>query len=101
MLASFGACAVKGNAPGSRVESPPATSQPPRPESCRDVSPAEDLQSVLDATVDGGALCLARGTYSGPIQVTRAIVLWGPSDAVIRSSGVGNTVSIHADGARL
>lgn len=60
-----------------------------------------DLQAAIDGAGDGTALCLAAGSYQGPLKVTRSVEIWGPREAVIRSTGEGTTVEIAANGAAL
>ncbi len=67
---------------------------PLRPEGCSPVTPAQVLKAVLAAAADGTALCLEAGTYPGPIEVPAGVTLWGPPDAIIRSSGNGTTVQL-------
>jgi nitrous oxidase accessory protein len=59
------------------------------------------LQPRLDAAADGDVLCLAPGSYSGPIVIRTRVVLHGTPDAVIRSTGEGTTVRVLAAGAEL
>lgn len=74
---------------------------PPRPVHCRDLAAGADLQAAVDAAEEGSALCLEPGSYQAPLTVTTRVEIWGPPDAVIRSSGVGTTIEIEADGAAL
>jgi len=73
---------------------------PRRPEPCRTVPPG-GLAAALAEAPAGTALCLAPGDHPGPVAVGQPHVLWGPRDAVIRSSGQGTTVSLEAPGAAL
>ena len=75
--------------------------QPPRPERCRAVAAGAGLQAALDTASDGDTLCLAPGTYGGPITISRSVTLWGPRDAVVQSDGQGTTVRIAGAGAAL
>ncbi len=74
---------------------------PPRPEPCRAITPGVGLQTALDAASDGDNLCLAPGSYAGPITVAHGVTLWGPRDAVVQSNGEGTTVRIAGAGAAL
>jgi nitrous oxidase accessory protein len=74
---------------------------PPRPEGCRAVTPGASLQSELDEAAEGTALCLAAGDYAGPVVLRSGRALWGPREAVIRSSGTGTTVRLEGEGAAL
>jgi nitrous oxidase accessory protein len=70
---------------------------PAAPASCQTVPSGSPLQSLLDATPEGQAVCLSPGTYAGPISVHRSLTLWGPRTAVIQSSGEGSTIDVQAD----
>jgi nitrous oxidase accessory protein len=73
---------------------------PMRPVACRDVGPATFFRA-LETAADGEALCLRDGAYSGPVEIARAVIVWGSREAVIRSSGDGTTVRVSGDGAAL
>ncbi|MGB8330615.1 MAG: nitrous oxide reductase family maturation protein NosD [Polyangiales bacterium] len=60
-----------------------------------------DLQAAIDGADDGAALCLGRGSYRGPLRVTKSIEIWGPREAIIRSTGTGTTIEIAGTGAAL
>jgi nitrous oxidase accessory protein len=60
-----------------------------------------DLQATVDGANDGAVLCLEPGSYYGPLTFTKSVEIWGPRDAVIRSSGEGTTIEIKADGSAL
>ena len=93
---------VPGAAPGPRrIQAASAPTVPPRPGSCRDLGTSVPLQSALDAAAPGTALCLAPGDYRGPLRIGQGVTLWGPSTAVIHSSGGGTTLRLEADGAAL
>jgi nitrous oxidase accessory protein len=74
---------------------------PPRPASCAPLAPGASLQRAVDAAPEGGALCLAPGTYAGPLRITRPVTLWGEASSVVRSPGAGTTVQISGKGARV
>jgi nitrous oxidase accessory protein len=59
------------------------------------------LQPLLDAARPGAALCLAPGSYAGPLRIGADVTVWGPRSATIHSSGEGTTVRLEADGAAL
>jgi nitrous oxidase accessory protein len=65
------------------------------------VAAGTDLQASVDGANDGAALCLEPGSYYGPLTVARSVEIWGPRDAVIRSSGEGTTIEMEADGCAL
>lgn len=75
--------------------------QPAKPTACIQLDSGADLQAVIDRTDPGVSLCLARGSYRGPLRLHRRVRIWGPRDAVIRSAGEGTTIEIEADGAVL
>lgn len=69
-----------------------------RPAGCTTrVTPGAPLQAAIDAADDGAVLCLTPGTHAGPVRITRPVTLWGPRDAVVKSSGVGTTIESTAD----
>jgi nitrous oxidase accessory protein len=63
------------------------------------VAPGE-LAAKLSAAAAGAAFCLAPGSHPGPLQVV-GTTLWGPRDAVIRSTGSGTTIRLTGAGAAL
>ncbi len=74
---------------------------PDRPADCTVVAADAELQAAIDAASDGSALCLEPGSYTGPLTVGRSVEIWGPREAVIRSTGKGTTIEVEADGAAL
>jgi nitrous oxidase accessory protein len=74
---------------------------PARPAGCRSVESGAALQHSIDTAEDGAALCLAPGSYQGPLTISKRIALWGPREAVIHSTGQGTTIEIEADGSSL
>ena len=65
------------------------------------MSEGADLQAVIDAAEAGATLCLAAGSYRGPLVVGQRVTIWGPPAAVVRSPGKGTTFEIEGDGAAL
>lgn len=86
---------------GEGVQVPLRVPPPPRPAVCLDVSEGTALQAALDASAPGAALCLAPGTYAGPVSLTLRRSLWGPREAVILSSGAGTTVRLEGEDTAL
>jgi nitrous oxidase accessory protein len=84
--------------PAPSATPPPA---PARPQACRELAPGLPLQEAIDAAAPGAALCLAPGAHAGPVRISRPLTLWGPPDAVIRSSGEGTTVRLEGEGGEL
>lgn len=74
---------------------------PSRPGRCTVVPAGTHLQEAVDRADDGAALCLEPGSYEGPLTLRKRIEIWGPREAVIRSSGEGTTIAIEADGSAL
>lgn len=104
-VAAVGSLLLVGGGCAKRAPSlPPGTvgaaPVPAPPAECRKVSAGEPLQSVLDASRVGEALCLSPGRYDGPLRADRGITVWGPREAEIHSRGQGTTVAL-SDGARL
>lgn len=79
----------------------PRPAAAPCPSGARTLPAGTPLQPVLDAAAAGAVLCLSSGEYLGPIDIRTAIVLAGPPDAVIRSTGQDSTVRVDAAGAEL
>ncbi|MBZ4415001.1 nitrous oxide reductase family maturation protein NosD [Myxococcus sp. RHSTA-1-4] len=92
-------CARPAPARGERQGTVLAT--PARPTGCRPVEAGTAVQPLLDTARAGDALCLAPGTYPGPLRLPPHVTLWGPRGAVVRSSGEGTTVRVEGEGARL
>lgn len=65
------------------------------------MGPGAELQPQLDAAAPGSAWCLAPGVYAGPVRVPANATLWGPREAVVRSSGSGTTVRLDEAGSAL
>ena len=84
-----------------RGNDPPLDPAPSRPSACMNVPNGANLQSIIDRTTDSAALCLAAGSYAGPLVLKRPITIWGTHDAVIRSNGEGTTVAITGHGVAL
>ncbi len=95
------ACAFLGSRNAGTHEALGPSDPPARPSNCREVRAARVLQVLLDAAPAGSVLCLAPGEYAGPLRIGAGVTLWGPRDAVIRSSGAGTTVRLEANGATL
>lgn len=98
LLALVVAASCAGDATESRSTETSFASLP-RPAVCASIGAGDDLQARIDAAEEGDTLCLDRGSYDGPITVSTRVTLWGPREAVIRSSGTGTTIEVKADGA--
>lgn len=102
VLAALAAAACGGGIladPGRAFGEPAEAEAPPRPAACDEVAPG-GLGGWLAVAAPGAAACLAPGLHPGPVRVAAGITLWGPREAVIRSSGEGTTVRL-AGGAAL
>ncbi len=86
---------------GEGVQVPLRVPAPPRPLVCLDVPEGTPLQAALDASAPGAALCLAPGTYAGPVSITLRRSVWGPREAIIRSTGGGTTVRLEGEDTAL
>lgn len=73
----------------------------PRPAGCVELTPALNLQKVIDTAPAGSALCLADGFYSGPLVLSKPLTLWGPRAAIVQSTGQGSTLAVTGDDVRL
>jgi nitrous oxidase accessory protein len=79
----------------------PAQATPARPAGGRLIPAGQSIDAALRAAARGATFWLEPGVYPGPVTIDRAVTLWGPRGAVIRSNGIGRTVSVRADGTRL
>ncbi len=95
------AAAEKDRRSGADARPIPALRAPTRPASCTEIPAGANLQALIDRAPEGAALCLADGTFRGPVRVTRRITLWGSARARIRSHGVGTTIRVAANGSAL
>ena len=59
------------------------------------------LQPLVDATPEGGLLVLPPGRYSGPVLVSRKILIDGGGKAVIDGGGKGTVFTLETNGATL
>jgi nitrous oxidase accessory protein len=80
---------------------PIARSAPARPEGCRALPVGADLPAALADAREGDALCLAAGVWTGPIELTKRLTVWGPPEAIVRGGGQGTTVLITAPGTKV
>lgn len=95
------AAGVTGLALGAAASQGEAPPLPERPTSCRDVPAGADLGRLLADALPGAAYCLAAGTFEGPLRIPAGVTIFGPRDAVLRSSGEGTTLRLEGDGAAL
>jgi nitrous oxidase accessory protein len=99
LVLAAGCASARDGAPG--VAAVPPRAQPAAPAGCREIAAGSALQAELDAAAPGASLCLAPGAHAGPVRVDRGLTLWGPPEAVIRSSGEGTTVRLEGEGPAL
>jgi len=57
-----------------------------------------DLQSLIDATPEGGVLRLSPGSYQGRVVIRKPMVVEGGGDVTIDAGGKGTVIKIEADG---
>jgi nitrous oxidase accessory protein len=91
-LIALVACADAGGGLPPRREA-----APPRP-ACVEVAAGAAVQPFLDREP---VVCLGPGVHAGPLRLRRAVTLWGPRQAIVRSGGEGTTIRVEAAGARL
>ncbi len=63
--------------------------------------PAPSLQPWIDATPSGGILQLPAGTYSGPVLISRPILIDGRGEVTIDGGGKGTVVTVRTTGVVL
>jgi len=100
-LAAWACAAGRDGASGPGDGARSAAAPPPRPAECRELPAGSALQTEIDAAPLGSALCLVPGEYPGPVRIARPLVVWGPPEAVLRSTGEGTTVRLEGDGGAL
>ncbi|MBI4740924.1 MAG: nitrous oxide reductase family maturation protein NosD [Betaproteobacteria bacterium] len=64
-------------------------------------APAPPLQPWIDATYEGGTLKVPPGVYSGPVSITRSIVVDGLGKVTVDGGGKGTVVAVRAGGVTL
>ena len=74
----------------------PARPPPARPNPCVEVAAGTALQPLFDRAHEGDAFCLAAGAYAGPLTIPSGVTVWGPREAVVRSNGVGTTITLQS-----
>lgn len=100
-LLLLGACSAPGNSlPSVPLRFEPLAA-PSRPAGCARVDPAGDLAGRLAGARPGDAFCLEAGTYVGPFELGAGTTVWGPREAILSSSGTGDTVRLTGADARL
>jgi len=82
-------------------DSQPGSFAGSRPAGCAEVTPAEGLQTEIDAAPAGGVICLADGVYSGPVLIEKPLTIWGSHSAIIQSMGSGSTLTVLGDQVQL
>jgi nitrous oxidase accessory protein len=98
LLLALSSCAREE---ASSLEMETTVAAPSRPSDCVVIDAGAKLQPAIDAASEGAALCLSPGSYGGPLVISKPVRIWGPRDAVIKSSGEGTTIEIEADGTVL
>lgn len=61
----------------------------------------ESLQQLIDATPQGGTLSPPAGTYTGSIQIDKAITIDGRGEVTIDAGGKGSVIYLHSDGVTI
>ncbi len=79
----------------------PRMSTPARPAHGTAVSDSESLHEAVARAAGGETLLLSPGVYTGPLVLDHPITLWGPREAILRSDGTGNTITVTAPGVSL
>ncbi|MGH7813353.1 MAG: nitrous oxide reductase family maturation protein NosD [Candidatus Binataceae bacterium] len=88
--------------PQDAIGSPaPARADAPRPAGGQLIPAGASIQAALLTAASGAIFWLQAGVYPGPVTIDRAVTLWGPRGAIIRSNGSGNTVVVRTDNARV
>jgi nitrous oxidase accessory protein len=84
------------------LEAPaPSRERVPRPSCSVELGPERSLETALAELAPRSVVCLRPGSYRGPVEITRPVVLWGPPEAVIESTGSGTTLEVTASNSAL
>ena len=68
----------------------------PRPARCDlDVAADGPLAPTVAGAPAGAVLCLQPGRHEGPLEIRKALTVWGPRDAIVHSNGVGTTIDVR------
>lgn len=67
----------------------------------RIVTPADDLNAILQAVSPGDRIVLRPGRHAGPMKIARSVILEGEPGAAIIGNGKGSVVTIDASGVTL
>lgn len=59
------------------------------------------LQELVDAAPEGGVLALAPGRYSGPVVLSKKLLIDGGGKAIIEGGGKGTVFTLETSGATL
>jgi nitrous oxidase accessory protein len=101
-LCLVAACApAAGNSEQAGEPAAPIRAGVPRPACNVELGPERPLGQALAELPARSVVCLRPGSYAGPVRITRPVVLWGPRDAVIRSTGAGTTLELRASNSAL
>jgi nitrous oxidase accessory protein len=95
-LVALGLCAGSCSAPAE-----PGTDVPARPAEGTVVAAGTALRAAVAQAHAGAVLILAPGRHEGPLHVAVPLVIWGPRDAVVATSGAGSTILVDAAGTSL
>lgn len=74
---------------------------PPKPAHCEWVTASGNLQATVDRVTPNTELCLQVGTYEGPLTISKPLTIWGNTSTIIKSQGLGTTVSVNAHNVTL
>jgi nitrous oxidase accessory protein len=70
---------------------------PARPERCVEIAPGQDLAPISSAEA-ASVFCLLPGVHRGPLAIASGVTVWGPREAIVRSTGEGTTVRVIGPG---
>ncbi len=70
-------------------------------QTCNPGLAAEPLQRLIDLTPDGETLALEPGTYTGPVRISRPIIIDGLNKATLHGRSRGSVLTITCDGVEV
>jgi nitrous oxidase accessory protein len=101
LIVAAAAASVRRHPQSATPSSPPRRAAPARPAGGVLIPAGKSIEAAIRTAAPGATFWLEPGVYPGPVTIDRAVTLWGPRGAIVRSNGTGRTVVVRTDGARV
>jgi nitrous oxidase accessory protein len=101
LIVAAAAASVRRHPQSATPCSPPRRAAPARPAGGVLIPAGKSIEAAIRTAAPGATFWLEPGVYPGPVTIDRAVTLWGPRGAIVRSNGTGRTVVVRTDGARV